>query len=128
MKARTTISILTAILFSACGGDSSSPTSSTPVATPPTINASVVSVLSSEVIEKNDTFWRFSWRVSVTSNMPGRCFLRTKYLDGGGVELHEGIEAIDVVQGPRVFTGQDLVDAALAPRVTRMEARISSCL
>ena len=111
-----------------CGGGTPGSPSAPIEPTPPTLTASVVTILNIEIIEQNNTFWRFSWRVRVNASGAGQCFLRTKYLDPAGVELHEGIETIQVTPGDSTQTGQDLVDSALGPRVATLEARISSCL
>lgn len=121
------LTILVAFVLVGCGGTPSSPSAAVAPSTE-TLTASVVAVLNIEVIEQNSSFWRFSWRVRVNASSAGECFLRTKYLDASGVELHEGIETIQVLRGDSTHTGQDLVDRALGPRVATLEARISSCL
>lgn len=126
----TLTAIVAAVILAACG-DSGSTTASTPVAVAPpapaALSASVLSVLNIEVLEQVGRNWTYSWRVRVSANGVGDCFLRTKYLDGGGTELYEGIEQIRVAPGAATYTGQDLVSADLAPRVRNMNARISSC-
>jgi len=120
-------------------------TTSPPASTPPSIpeesaeaevspSPSVIknweiSNLRYTVIEKNDSWWKFSWQLSLKNNTSSIVdfFIYVNFLNRNGYIVDDDIENPShfAPKEQRVIKGYALIDAELAPDVTDAEAEIS---
>ena len=88
-----------------------------------------ISNLRYEIVEKNDSWWKFSWQLSLKNNTNSNItfFIVVSFLNGNGYIVDD-----DLVNPPylgpgeqRVVRGYGLIDTELAPSVIGAEAEIS---
>ena len=58
------------------------------------------------VIESDEDYVEFSWKVDIQSTVKSQCYLVISFRDNDGFEIHMENAIIDVLDGSNHFTGQ----------------------
>jgi hypothetical protein len=95
----------------------------------PAPNTIEVVSITYKVTEKNNSWWRYSWQLTVRNTTPMQHVFdgEVKFLDSGGFELDYS-RIYDAVVGPDsevTITESDLIDIDVAPAVASVVAKVS---
>lgn len=102
---------------------------STPTTVPPGAStpSPIARDLAFRVTERNDTFWRFGWKFSLqntaTSRYVGRVEIEFHDSDGFVIDTATEYNVAIAPSEIREFTGQALIKAETAPRVTQIKLK-----
>lgn len=98
--------------------------------TPEVINKGEISNLRYTIIEKNNSWWKFSWQLTLQNNTPSvvNFFIYVNFLDRNGYIVDYDIKSPShfAPREQRVIKGSILIDTELAPDIKDVEAEIES--
>lgn len=98
--------------------------------TPEVINRGEISNLRYTIIEKNNSWWKFSWQLTLQNNTSSvvNFFIDVNFLDRNGYIVDYDIENPSdfAPKEQRVIKSTILIDTELAPDVKDIEAEIES--